>query len=72
MCECAIICPRCGQGEVLNFIVKQNKVSLWLCDECDATWFSKDNITTGPFEDFSTVMKGYGIESIWDNLERKS
>ncbi|WP_414489983.1 zf-TFIIB domain-containing protein, partial [Stenotrophomonas maltophilia] len=38
--RCFVICPRCEQGEILEARVKESAVQIFVCDECDAVWFS--------------------------------
>jgi len=65
-----LTCPRCdGQGFVLKAqIIKTNEM-VFICDECDATWFALEAIYSQPWVDFGTYMEGKGISPTWDELK---
>lgn len=66
-----LTCPRCdGQGEVEKVRVKADGDILYLCDECDAVWFSIESIVDGErWLDFGTYMKTKGLTGTWDEIE---
>ncbi|CAJ0557379.1 unnamed protein product, partial [Mesorhabditis spiculigera] len=40
---CMLIeCQRCNQGYVRAMRVRSTNISLWVCEECEATWTSQD------------------------------
>ncbi|MHA3061138.1 hypothetical protein ACX1N5_01790 [Acinetobacter sp. ANC 4636] len=49
-------------------IMKIGKV-IFVCQECEATWFSADEIKERGFVDFGTYMEEIGLEPLWDELE---
>jgi transcription elongation factor Elf1 len=65
-----LTCPRCdGQGSVLKAkIIKTNEL-IFICDECDATWFSLDAVSYQPWVDFGTYMERKNLSSAWNELK---
>ena len=65
-----LTCPRCdGQGFVLKArIIKTNEI-IFVCDECDATWFAPEVIYSQPWVDLGTYMEGKGISPTGKELE---
>lgn len=31
-------CPDCGQGEIVEYVVRETGRRFWLCEECDSVW----------------------------------
>ena len=61
-------CPRCQQGEIIAAKIKQTGQHIFVCAECETTWFSHDQIGSTPFLDFGTYMKQLGLPPLWDEL----
>jgi uncharacterized Zn finger protein len=62
-------CPRCdGQGIVRHAIVKATSQPIFICDECDAVWFSVDDVATSRAIDFRTYVSQFGLEGLWSEL----
>ena len=62
-------CPRCdGQGSVLKVEILETKETLFVCDECEATWFEADNITATNWVDFGTVLEQRGLKPEWSEV----
>lgn len=56
-----MICPRCdGQGEIFRAQVSGLNIILYICDECDASWEDKENISKKTFVDLSTYLESKG------------
>jgi hypothetical protein len=67
---CMLIkCQRCSQGYVRAMRVRSTNISLWVCEECEATWPSQDEVNTSIFEDYGTLMVGIGRSCLWSELE---
>ena len=65
-----ISCPRCeGQGRILEYRILSSGKHLFVCDECDATWFSMDVIGKDPWSDFFTWIDEQGIPRTHDQWE---
>ena len=62
-------CQICEQGNVILAIIKQLKQKIWLCDECEATWFKECNINSSDFIRYSVYMKSKDLPPLWDELE---
>lgn len=39
-----VYCPYCRQGRISYFILKNEGLDTYICEECDSTWFSIDDI----------------------------
>jgi hypothetical protein len=65
-----LVCPRCdGQGSVVRAqVVKTNK-TIFICDECDATWFTLEAIESEAWVDYGTHMEEQGLSPTWDELK---
>jgi len=61
-------CPRCNQGEVAAAKVIQNETFIWLCEECEAIWFSEKDVGEKPFLDFGTYMESVGLKPLWEEI----
>lgn len=64
-----LICPRCTHGYVLKVQLIERGEVLFLCDECEATWLSRDAIGSEPWVDFTTYTEGKGLPPLWDGLK---
>ena len=64
-----IECQRCRQGSVQAMRIRSTHILLWVCDECEATWKSKDKVNIDQFEDYGTLMMGIGRSPLWSELE---
>lgn len=64
-----MICPICGQGEILKLKFRALPEILWFCSECDATWLRGDDIGKVPFVDFGDYMASKGVAPPWGEFE---
>ncbi|CAI8821846.1 TFIIB-like protein [Pseudomonas sp. IT-P2] len=64
-----MICPRCQQDDVIKAMIKANKSIVFICPECESTWFSIDEIKFPGFVDYMTYMSSIGLSHLWDELE---
>jgi hypothetical protein len=65
-----IVCPRCdGQGTVLKATITKLNRTIFLCDECDATWFDQHLISNTDFIDFTTYMEAAGLPAVYSEIE---
>lgn len=62
-------CPRCEQGSLVKAKVKESGVCIYLCEECEATWFSLEQIGVGEFIDFGVYMRSVGLPPLWTSIE---
>jgi transposase-like protein len=59
------LCPRCNQGPDLHRIrVEGLNEIIYVCHECDATWFSEDAITSKRHMDYTAVLAELGLDPI--------
>jgi hypothetical protein len=56
-----IECPRCHQGWVKQVHIGLLNRDVFLCDECEATWFCPTSIEFATFVDLSTFLERLGI-----------
>lgn len=61
-------CPRCEQGDVVKAELKKSRQEIFVCTECEATWFSINDIGVLPFIDFGTHMESRGLSPLWNEL----
>jgi hypothetical protein len=66
-----IECQRCGQGYVRAMRVSSTQLSLWVCEECEATWTTQAAVNVSNFEDYGTLMAGIGRSGLWSELEQQ-
>lgn len=64
-----MICPRCETDNLVKARVRRNEAVIFLCPECEATWFSQEAIGFSPFVDFVTYMENLGFPPLWTELE---
>lgn len=62
-------CPRCDQGFVIKARIKANNEIIFLCEECDATWFKKDDVKAKGYLDYGTYMESIGLTELWEEIE---
>ena len=61
-------CPRCNQGKVIAAQIAKNQTLIWVCEECEATWFSEQDIGSKPFVHFGSYMESLGLKPLWDEI----
>lgn len=66
-----IACQRCGQGYVRAMRVRSTQISLWVCEECEATWKIQADVNVNKFEDYGTIMAGIERSGLWSELEQQ-
>jgi len=62
-------CPRCDQGDIAKAVIRKTGQIIFVCQECEATWFSSEDIKVTRFVDFGTYMKSIGLSSHWGELD---
>ena len=65
-----MLCPRCEQGDVVEAKIKKTGQIIYLCQECEATWFAREKIGIEAFVDFGTYMEEHAMQPLWEELER--
>ena len=61
-------CPRCEQGALVAATIKATGQRLFLCEECEATWFALEEVSHVRFVDYGTFMRGLGLKPLWHEL----
>lgn len=63
-----MLCPRCEQGNVVAARIKATGERIFVCQECEATWLSREEISSKRSLDFGTYMEEVGLKPLWDEL----
>ena len=63
------ICPRCEQDYVVAATIKRTEQRIWVCPECEATWFAEAAIAAPGFIDLGTHLKAQGLTTLWTELD---
>jgi len=65
-----IICPQCDeQGFVRRIRIIPLKTEAFLCDECDAFWLKKEDISLEKLMDFTTFLESRGLDYNTTDIE---
>jgi len=64
-----MLCPRCEQGDIVAATIRSTRQRLFVCGECEATWFALHDVAHVRFVDYGTYMKSIGLKPLWDELE---
>ncbi|MBK3918647.1 hypothetical protein GFL03_15325 [Pseudomonas stutzeri] len=63
-----MLCPRCAQGDICKARIKSSEKILYVCQECEATWFSPEAIGVETFVDYGAYMEELGLPPLWSSL----
>lgn len=64
-----MLCLRCEQSKILKVWIKKLSKKAFLCDECEASWFKKDNINKLTFIDYGSYMMTVNLLPIFDEID---
>ncbi|MDR6234568.1 hypothetical protein Q3H58_002955 [Pseudomonas psychrotolerans] len=64
-----MLCPRCKQGDIVKARIIANETLLFVCQECEASWFLYEKIGVEEFFDYGTYMESVGLKPLWDELK---
>ncbi len=64
-----MLCPRCEQGDIVKVRVVGGEKCLYVCQECEASWFLFEDIGVKPFFDYGNYMESIGRKPLWTELE---
>lgn len=64
-----MLCPRCGQGDVVKAKIIGSDTCLFVCEECEASWLLCEDIGVKGFVDFGTYMESFGLKPQWNEVE---
>lgn len=64
-----MLCPRCVQGDVVKAKIIANGTCLFVCRECEASWFFCEDIGITAYVDYGTYMERLGLEPLWSELQ---
>ncbi len=64
-----MLCPRCdGQGKI-NKATLHDGVELFICDECDASWKTREDIGQTKWFDLVTYLESCGYRLGWNEIK---
>lgn len=63
----SVLCPRCKQGNVEQYIVRVTRETIFVCDECEATWKS-DLLWMDSFTQLTVLLEERGLTPLWSEL----
>ncbi len=58
------VCPICdGEGLIDHLLINKLKIEAYVCDECNACWFKKEDISAeaNSFVEFGLFMESKGL-----------
>lgn len=58
---------RCDQGSVVK--VTGTGTILYVCQECEASWFTCEDVSVKCFMDYGVYMESIGISPLWSEVE---
>jgi uncharacterized Zn finger protein len=64
----SMLCPRCGQGQVVIKRVHSTGEVIRICDECEAVWPAGIDIGVERFIQFDRYMSERGLDAEWNLL----
>lgn len=65
----AIVCQGCDEGVIVPAIVKVNGTRVFVCQECETTWFDASRINEdGPAASLPTYLESLGRPPLWSEL----
>lgn len=64
-----MLCPRCEQGDVVKAEIIADSTCLFVCQECEASWFLYEDIGVRAFFDYGTYMESLGLKPLWSELK---
>jgi transposase-like protein len=56
-----LLCPRCEHDYLEKLTIIKLKEIIYVCPDCQATWFSEDSIGRFTFVDLDTYLNKFGI-----------
>ncbi len=64
-----MLCPRCEQGYIVKAKIIADGTCLFVCQECEASWFLYEDIGVRAFFDYGTYMESLGLKPLWSELK---
>lgn len=52
-----MLCPRCEQGDIFKAKIIADDTCLFVCQECEASWFYTKILGLGPFSTTGLIWK---------------
>jgi hypothetical protein len=66
-----VCCPEClegANGYIFKALINTLNSEIYICDECEAVWGKKEDITRGVFREFEEFMKQHNLPPLWNEL----
>ena len=57
-----MLCPRCEKGDVVAARIKATSEQIFVDQECEATWLSREEISSKQSLDFGTYIEEFGLK----------
>lgn len=64
-----MLCPRCEQGDIVKAEIIADNTCLFVCQECEASWFLYEDIGVRAFFDYGAYMESLGLKPLWSELK---
>ena len=62
-------CPRCDQGWISKATVRKKEKTVFVCEECEATWLASPQRAPNSWQDMSQHLESIGVSPAWTELE---
>ena len=62
-------CPRCDQGWIRHIHIYDLRIDGYVCEECNAFWFTKELIKKETFIGLNTFLDAYGIDDLINSYD---
>lgn len=69
--ELEMWCPSCDQGNVVEALIKHTGEVIFVCEECEAMWHRRVDISEKGFEDLGNYLISLGLQPLRDELSVK-
>lgn len=65
-----MVCPKCGNnGTIVKIKFKKTSREAYLCEACEALWFTKDDISPNTGHSLETYVQAEGSEYTIEELQ---
>jgi ribosomal protein L37AE/L43A len=64
-----IICPGCNQGRVFHVRIKASDKRIFVCEECETTWMSREEIGVKQPVNFAQFLRANELKGEWAEVE---
>lgn len=64
-----MLCSRCEQGDIVKAKIIADDTCLFVCQECEASWFLCKDIGVRDFFGYGAYMESLGLKPLWSELQ---